>query len=514
VPEGRPPVRRRGVHAHKTPPRRLIAAWLRRFFTRIRTLIALALLLGGAFAARGALHFLRADAQPGWSEYMPPSPHPGYADNEAATHFLTAPAADRLAQYRDLAAYFADGARNFVSADGARILYPGLPGALGARQDGFRGFARSGVVAASLVAASRDNDGALTDILRRGLIAGTDPGRPSYWGPINPGSEMVDDAADIARILYLTRAQIWTHLDPVAKTRIAVWLAPVVESQGAAVRELFAAITIERVLNALGMPSDIAASQLRFDSTKQNYVQNGWFHAGNMPPDLSSAWREDYELFWIDRIDPAFAPVFIHRVLGEASDLALHLITANGIVMFGHQLCARTALVTPVMAAHLAGVTQAPMAVAANQAVWSYFLRQGALRDGALTQGYFGVDPRLTNNETGPGSCQWGLRGLVLTMLLPDNAPYWSAAAGLLPVQQDDYRLALDDLGWVVRGQRAKGEVTLEITANHTPPAPPDAYGRWQRFIGWLCHVPDRPDNHLVKYGRQFYSATRPFAAE
>ena len=56
-------------------------------------------------------------------------------------------------------------------------------------------------------------------------------------------------------------------------------------------------------------------------------------------------------------------------------------------------------------------------ALRALDAVWRYFLSHDALRDGALSQGYFGPDLRFLDDYSGAGSCQWGLRSLVLAFM-------------------------------------------------------------------------------------------------
>ncbi len=507
--------RRRGNRERRRPLWQRLLTAAEGEFSRSRPLAALGIMLVLTVAVRAAIHELRQDALPGWSQYQPASPHPSFAETHAADRF-TDPDLPRAAQYAALADYFAQGAKRFVSGDGARILFHGLPGTHGATADGFRGFARTGPLLAALVAAGRDTDGRLIEILRHGVISGTDPTGRAYWGPLNPARPAADDAADIARILWLTRATLWHNLDPQAKIRIAAWLAPLISAQAIPTNDLLAATTVERVMASLGMPADPDASAQRMDIVRANLADSGWFRAQHTPVDLSNAWRESFELFWIIRIDPSFDTKFIRRALQDSADLALHLITPNGLPILGDTICARTALPTPVIAAYIAGAgpITAAQAETANFMVWSYFLRHQGLRDGALTQGYFGPDPRFTENDAGPGTCQWGLRGLLLTLLLPADDGFWTAPRTALPVQMDDFRLALPGLGWVVRGKKATGEVAIEVTANLDTTAPPVPYGRWRGAISLLRHVPARPDNTAVQWQRRYYSSARPFAAE
>jgi len=101
----------------------------------------------------------------------------------------------------------------------------------------------------------------------------------------------------------------------------------------------------------------------------------------------------------------------------------------------GRSICYRTAVPVPLIAATLLDSGQLPVgrAVRGLDVVWRYFVANGSLRDGALTQGYFKADPRLLDPYSGTGSCQWGLRSLVLAFMHPAGDRFWSASEEPLP---------------------------------------------------------------------------------
>jgi hypothetical protein len=143
--------------------------------------------------------------------------------------------------------------------------------------------------------------------------------------------------------------------------------------------------------------------------------------------------------------------------------------------------------------------------------VWRYFVAHDSLRDGALTQGYFEADLRLLDRYSGTGSCQWGLRSLILAFMHPPGDAFWRAPQELLPVEQSDYRLELTKLGWIVEGHRSSGEITITIPRNPEEVNAIDEQSWLMRAQELLGGAPHRPSNHEVKYNSRHYSSASPY---
>jgi len=143
--------------------------------------------------------------------------------------------------------------------------------------------------------------------------------------------------------------------------------------------------------------------------------------------------------------------------------------------------------------------------------VWSHFLSRGALRDGALSQGYYDPDLRFLDRYSGPGSCQWGLRSLTLSFLFAADDPFWTVQPGRLPVEEHDYQIELPLLGWRVTGEQRSGNITIEILANETGRRAPEQYTWTDRVTELMTHQSRRPHNHEVKYESRTYSVIAPF---
>src|SRR5262249_45756421 len=152
----------------------------------------------------------------------------------------------------------------------------------------------------------------------------------------------------------------------------------------------------------------------------------------------------------------------------------------------------------PLVFGHIANNDQisASEAKRALDAVWQYFIRNDAVVDGSITQGYHGADPRVVDNYSGPASCLWSLRSLIGAFYLPPESPLWKPQGGLLPIEKEDYRFSVPAAGWEIVGQ--KQTQTIEIERLHSKSSSDFAlheHGPLRRALETILGVPFRPSN-------------------
>ncbi|HEY1724483.1 MAG TPA: DUF2264 domain-containing protein [Steroidobacteraceae bacterium] len=470
-----------------------------------------------------ALHHFSAA---GWGHFFPASTQDGAAELAVKREFQPQPQANER-PYRALFQYFLSGVVRFTDAIGSRIHYPGAPSIGGYQGTGLEGFARTGTLLAAWVASGRstvlqDQDsGTSIDLiayLRRGLLAGTNPRSKGYWGRFGSWDQRIVETADVARIVWLTRDQIWLNLTPAQQLQITAWLRQDEGAQMPANVWLLSPVTVRVVLHALGVPgvSADANSDDNYQRFKRNYVGNGWFSDPPEGVDFYNTWGMSYELFWISYIDPQFDHDFIRSSLNQSADLTAHLIGTDGVPIMGRSICYRTAVPVPLLAANLLDdqSMQSGMARHGLDLIWRYFVSNGALQDGALTQGYRGADLRFLDYYSGPGSCQWGLRSLVLAMLHGPESEFWQSPEQQLPVERGDYRMVYDKLGWIVSGRQADGSVTIEIPRNAGHSPQPRPYSWWRSWLEPIFRRPFRPPQQDTEYNRAVYSSALPMVGD
>jgi hypothetical protein len=446
-----------------------------------------------------------------------------------------------IARFRDSAAgtrgynalfdYFLTGFRTHASRGGAQIHYCGAASDAGLRINALEGFARTAPLFAAWLYSGRParfhseltgEDTDLIAVLRNGILAGVDPDSGEYWGDITAATQQAGadqrsvEAADIARTLWLTKPLIWDHLQLRERQKILRWLAPAGRFQPPTNNWALFPIVVTLVLAQLEpdgrAEARVTAAREQFAAYRRLYRESGWF---NDPPngvDFYNTWAISYELFWINELAPDFDRDFITSAVASSGHLTEHLISPRGIPIMGRSICYRTAVPVPVLAARLVNPANEPThARRALDVVWSHFLSRGALRDGALSQGYYEPDLRFLDRYSGPGSCHWGLRSLTLAFLFAADDPFWTVQPGRLPVEEHDYQIELQRLGWRITGEQRSGNITIEIPANETGRRVPEPYTWTDRVAELLRHRSQRPHNHEVKYESRTYSVLEPF---
>lgn len=455
----------------------------------------------------------------GFEHYVPMDDREGERELAIRRRLLDRDASAE-ARYEALLRYFLRGFAAYATPDRARVQYPGMASVMGYRLDGLIGFARTAPLLAAWVQSGRgavvvdDDTGAsidLVDRLEQGILAGTDPASPAYWGEMHAHDQRIVEAADIARVLWLTRDLLWNEWTDNQRRQVAGWLLQVNAMATHRNNWLLFPVVVNCALSALGCQD--ARREPRYDQFKQDYLDHGWFFDRPRGVDFYNTWGITYDLFWIHLLQPEFDRDFIRAALTQSAWLTSHLIAPDGIPILGRSICYRTAVPVPVIADTFinGAATSQGLGRRALDVVWRYFVAHGSLRNGSLTQGYFDNDPRFVDPYTGPGSSHWGLRSLVLALMHGRGAAFWTAPEVALPVEVGDYRLDLPKLGWIVSGNRQSGEIAIAIPRNRHRAIPLEPCTMRMRWAERIARQPLRPRNLAIKYDAAIYSSLRPF---
>lgn len=439
---------------------------------------------------------------------------------------IDAPSAAGLgrAPYDAAAAHLLEGFFAYRGDARARAYYPGEPSGHGREVDAVEGFTRIFPFAAAWLGAANDlvetarGPASVAAALRDGLVAGTDPGHPEYWGEPAAYDQRIVEASDIALGLWIARDRLWPMLDAVQRERVLDWLRQAARQQVyPGVWQLYP-VLIERVAHALGGSTRQTTLRVRtaYERFEAQYRGDGWYADVPKGFDFYNAWGIHYALFWIDQVDPDWDRERIRARLAQFAGFYKHLFGPHGVPLMGHSLCYRLAAPAPLLAAALvapAGVSPGE-AMRALDATWSYYVSRGAVDQGRVTQGVCADDPALLDGYAGPASCAWSLRSLVVAYYADRSEAMFDRPREPLPVERGDFSVHARAPGWQVEGGRSDGHVRLLVDANQgNTPAPIRRHGTRESLQEWLMQAPRRPDNAAALYDRPMYSTAEPLSA-
>ncbi|MBV2149751.1 DUF2264 domain-containing protein [Sphingobium sp. AS12] len=488
----------------------------------ISAVIGWAFGLAAICLAGGVLLLFLPRGVEGWSKFKRLPAKLDATDIWVAEQFCAKDATE-IVRFDALFQYFFGGFIRHAGPQMSLIHYRGLPSIRGFWVAGLEGFARTAPLFGAWLYAGRG--AAVTDPysgvrhdlpakLGQAILAGTDPASPHYWGSIAEARQRAVEAADIVRLLWLSRTQIWDQFSVEEKQQIVDWLIGIEAVEVPLANNwLLFHVLVRAFLKSTGfLPEPDYCAYFEF---KGNYLGHGWFKDGpDGPVDYYNTWGITYDLFWIGLIDPQLDADFIRSAVCASGKLTSHLISPKGIPIMGRSCCYRLGIPAPIVAASIVDPEAMSPGLArhALDMTWRYFCGHRVLRDGTMTMGYLEEDPRLVDLYSGPGSAHWGLRSLTLAYMLPPEHVFWTAPSEPLPIEQRDFDLNLSELGWRITGSKADGNIVVTIPANSADHIPATPYSLVHRLKEFITHKPWRPGNQKVKYRLSHYPAQRPFA--
>ncbi len=371
----------------------------------------------------------------------------------------------------------------FRSPAAALVELPGRASWSGPRSDGLEGFARSFLLASLRIAATRgESCEPLIDVYRLGLLAGSDPRHPEAWPRIVDRGQALVEAASIALALHWTRPWLWDRLESAAQERLVDWMRPSAHVATPDNNWVLFPVIVQEFLASVGAPFDEAVIARGIERIEDWYDGAGWYRDGaGQNFDYYNAWALHlYPALWTflrEARSPGDAREHRARYAARLSDYLpqhLMLLDRTGSPVFqGRSLSYRFAVLAPLWLGELLGAgADHPGAVrlVADRTL-DFFEEGGAFgRDGVLTSGWQGEFLPMIQPYSGPASPYWAVKGF-LGLLLPADAPVWTAAARDPETERTDVAAHLAAPGFLVARTGADGISRLiNHGSDHYPP--------------------------------------------
>ena len=303
---------------------------------------------------------------------------------------------------------------------------------------------------------------------RRGLLLGTDPSSPEYWGPTANHHQHTVEMGALTLAFQIARPQLWNPLSAKERAQVARWFASV---RGAGLHRnnhMFFCVLPLAFLDqeGFGRPADKAVSRYLLDVLEGMALGGGWFLDGmNETVDYYAAYAWSYYGLWWSKLyghtDPKRAQRWKEWTAAFLKDY-IHFFAASGETPpFGRSICYRFAASAPFGLAELCGVSAVPPGQARRACTRNldFFLRHPIQQSqGALSLGWTDEFPALSEAYSCAGSSYWAAKAFA-PLLLPPAHAFWKAETKPLPAEKRDFQLAVPQAGLVVRSHGGAVEV-------------------------------------------------------
>ncbi|MDN5724342.1 MAG: DUF2264 domain-containing protein [Propionibacteriales bacterium] len=385
-----------------------------------------------------------------------------------------------------LADHLLDALLPWFSAGGARIDLPGRGSWSGRACDGLEGFARSFLLAAFRIAATRgEGCAAIIERYTSGLVTGADAASAEAWPRLTPCSQQMVEAAAVAIALHETRPWIFDRLDIAEQRAVVDWLGGFVGSRTWDNNwHLFQVVT-EQFLASVGADHSVDEIDRGLDRIEDWYRADGWYSDG--PGQNFDYYNHfvmhPYPLLWA-RMAQATAGTDVTERLdtyrSRLRDFLGQAVTAVGRdgrpVLQGRSLCYRMGMLAPFWAGALLDAT--PLTPAQTRRLCAGVARSFVEHDVPgpdclWNLGWHQQHLALTQPYSGPGSPYWGAKGF-LGLLIDADHPVWTEREQALPQDATDVQQAQPAPGWLVASTHRDQVVRLlNHGSDHLPPAAP-----------------------------------------
>lgn len=283
--------------------------------------------------------------------------------------------------------------------------------------------------------------GDFAQIYRTGIINGTDPDSPAYWGTLANGGQVLCESPCVMLSLVLAKDKLWEPLTDKQKENIVNWIHSNRGARHANNNWNFFQVLDHVCLKKLGQSYSQEIIDEKLQIIESFYRGDGWYSDGNLNR------RFDYYIAFafhfygliyaklMEKDDPERSKLFKERAILYAKHFIYWFDEEGREVPFGRSLPYRFAHIAFWSACLFAGIEPFPIPVI--KGIISRNLRWWIKKPifdhaGILTVGYGYPQTNMAEEYTCFGSPYWCMKSFLL-LALPDSHAFWTAEEAPLP---------------------------------------------------------------------------------
>ncbi|WP_438480284.1 DUF2264 domain-containing protein [Oleiharenicola lentus] len=288
------------------------------------------------------------------------------------------------------------------------------------------------------------------NLWREGLINGTDPAHPEFWGWPQDHDQRTVESAALGFSLNLVPAKLWEPLPEAARHNLATWLGRINSVRAVDNNWLFFQVMVNLGLRRVGLPHAPEVIDTNLQRLDEFHLGGGWYADGEPGPSGNDGRIGDYYVpmamhFYgliyavaSDTTDAIRAQLYRERARQLAQDF-VHWFTADGAaVPFGRSMAYRFAQGAFWGALAYANVEAQPWPVIKGLYLrhLRWWMQQPIFSEtGLLSIGYGYPNLHMAESYNGPASPYWAMKAF-LPLALPETHPFWQAEEAPLPARR------------------------------------------------------------------------------
>ena len=311
--------------------------------------------------------------------------------------------------------------------------------------------------------------GDFDDVYLKGLINGTNPDHPEYFGDYTCCNQNFVEMAAIGLSLIICPQKVWEPLGDKEKKNLTEWLWQINKFDMYPCNWKFFPVLVNLGLKNVGAEYDKNKIDTAISDINSYYVDNGWYSDG-------PNWRVDYYVpfaiyFYgliyakvMEKEDPENSRLFKERATEFAKDFIYWFASDGSALPYGRSLTYRFAQCAFFSACIFAGVE--PFSMGVMKGIISrnieYWMNMPIFdNDGILTVGYGYSNINMAEEYNAFGSPYWALKSF-LVLALPDDHEFYKCKAEPLPPLEKVKKIP--EAGMVI--QRVGGDVYALMAAH------------------------------------------------
>lgn len=277
-----------------------------------------------------------------------------------------------------------------------------------------------------------------------GIVAGTDPKSPHYWGDIEDYDQLIVEMASLSTMLLVAKGKTWTKLSEQEQKNLYRWLIQVNERKIPRNNWLFFRVLVNIAMKECGMPFSQEQVNQDLATIETFYRGKGWYCDGNESQlDYYVSFAIHYYSLlychFMEEKDSERVAVMKERAVLFAQSFKYWFDARGEALPFGRSLAYRFAQVSFFSALVFANVEALPWGEI--KGLISRHLQQWMTHDTTtsadiLSVGYHYQNLVFAEGYNGPGSPYWSFKTFLL-LAVPEEHSYWKATAQPLNIEKN-----------------------------------------------------------------------------